>query len=144
MKFEFLTSIIINIRVLWEVTPYNLLNKYLHLQGGGGKPALFRILTTEDRAPARTQSRNFLTRPYATYFHDFFFPVVTIVQKPESADQMGEKGTLLTVHMFKFNSNLIEGTRAQMSSGSKEINLIFFYGAKIYQFSSCVSFSEKP
>ena len=55
-----------------------------------------------------------------------FLPVVTIVQKPESADQMGEKGTLLTVHMFKSNSNLIEGTRAQMSSGSKEINLIFF------------------
>jgi len=55
-----------------------------------------------------------------------FLPVVTIVQKPESADQMGEKGALLTVHVFKFNSNLIEGTRAQMSSGSKEINLIFF------------------
>ena len=62
-----------------------------------------------------------------------FLSVVTIVQKPKSGDQMREKGTLLTVfvcsdcvRVFKFNNNLIEGTRTQTSSGSKEINLTFF------------------
>ena len=50
------------------------------------------------------------------------FPsVVIIVQNLISGDQIGEKGASLIdfVHVFKFNNSLIEGTRAQMSSGSK-------------------------
>ena len=45
-----------------------------------------------------------------------FRSFVTIVQKPEPGDQIGEKGILLAV--FMVNNNLIEGTRAKMSPGS--------------------------
>ena len=80
---------------------------------------MFRIFTTEHRTPAQTQSRNFLTSPYATYFHEFPFLCYdcskTGIRRPDGR----KRNVIDCVHLFKFKNNLIEGTRAQMSSGSK-------------------------